>query len=58
MEVPIIPKATTYQGERLLPRKKALLLSAFFPVIKEIIISKEKYPSMISKYESLPIRQK
>jgi hypothetical protein len=33
--VPIIPKATIYQGEDLLPRKNDSLLS-FFPVYHDI----------------------
>jgi len=42
-EAPIIPIDTMYQGDFRLPRKK-VSLSAFLPVIREIRISKRKYP--------------
>jgi hypothetical protein len=44
---PIIPNATTYQGDCLLPRKKASLLS-LFPVKNEIEISIKKYAIIIT----------
>lgn len=37
-EAPIMPKATKYQGDELLALKK-VVLSAFFPVRKEIRIN-------------------
>ena len=41
-DAPIIPKATIYQGDLLLPRKKDSLF-AFFPVMWEIHIRIPKY---------------
>lgn len=43
-EAPTIPKATTYQGDCLLPTKNPLL-SAFLPVKYEINSKRAKYPT-------------
>jgi hypothetical protein len=40
-EAPIIPNATKYQGEALFALKK-VLLSAFFPVKRDITNNKKK----------------
>lgn len=42
---PNIPKATTYQGDCLSPKKKESLLSDF-PVTYDIRISNKKYPTI------------
>ena len=41
-EVPIIPKATMYQGDSLFPKKNDSFPS-FFPVNREIIERNKKY---------------
>ena len=46
-EAPIMPKATIYQGDFLLPRKKVVLL-AVLPVIAEIIRRAVKYIEIIT----------
>ena len=45
-DVPIIPKATMYHGERRLARKK-VCESVFLPVKKDIKIRMAKYATMI-----------
>ena len=46
-EAPIIPNATTYHGDLLLPRKKVRLVD-FLPVITEIIRRAAKYNEIIT----------
>jgi len=45
-EAPIIPMDTMYQGDCLFPLKK-VSLSAFLPVMIEIVISTAKYMAII-----------
>ena len=45
-DVPIIPKATIYHGDRRLAKKK-VCESVFFPVRKDIKIRMAKYAIMI-----------
>ena len=47
MDVPIMPNATMYHGDFLLPRKKALLPSFLLPVMNETSSSSRKYPAIM-----------
>ena len=49
IDVPIMPNATMYQGDFLLPRKKALLPSFFLPVMNETSSSRAKYPAIMAR---------
>jgi hypothetical protein len=48
-EEPIIPKATMYQGDLRLPRKKAAFSECFRPIKYEMVINAPKYRRIISK---------
>ena len=49
MDEPTIPMATTYHGERLLPKKNASLLVSLRPVSHDMSIRAAKYSAMTSR---------